>query len=110
MSNITQVYIAASAITCQLAPGGTGLASSLVTGREGTAFDNGSASPAALDGAIDLAIKMGASAPTGDIQVGLTQSEDGSNWGSNATGSDASLTLPRAFDGTLLSRSPNGIF
>lgn len=110
MANITQVYIAASAITCQLAPGGTGLASSFITGREGTAFDNSSATNPALDGSLDLAIKLGASAPTGDIQVGLTVTEDGTHYGSPATGSDQALTLPRAFDASLLVQAPNGIW
>lgn len=80
------------AITCSLAPGGTGLANN--GARESTAIDN--TTDKFLDALVQLKIKTGASGvtATGYINVyAYGTSDGGTTYGDNCTGSDAAVTL-----------------
>ena len=59
--------------------------------RESTAVDNTSA--LYLDALVRLQIKLQAGSPSGTINIYAYGSEDGSNYGDNATGSDAAVTM-----------------
>ncbi len=88
MADLKQAFGSSTAITCTLASiAGAGSA------RESTAVDNGT--NLFLDVMVYLAIKLQSGSPSGDraIFIYAYGSEDGTNYGDNATGSDAALTL-----------------
>lgn len=80
-------YAASAAITCTVAS----LANN--GARECTAVDN--TTNKYLDAMLYLAFKLQTGTPSGDkcINVYLYGSEDGTNYGDNATGSDAAVTM-----------------
>jgi len=93
-SNIQIAYGTPTALTITVAS----LASSLLAGRESTAVDNtsGGGTTGLMDDAEIVAkLKMGGSAPTGDIYLAVTSAPDGTLYGTPATGSDAGITLAR---------------
>jgi hypothetical protein len=96
MADIKLAYGTSTAITITLAS----LASSSTAARECTAIDNGTNK--FLDAMVYLAIPLQTGTPSSDksIYVYAYASEDGTNYGDNATGSDAAVTL----------RSPTNLF
>lgn len=91
--NITSKYGTSNqAITCSLAPGGTGLANN--GARASTAIDN--TSNLFMDALVFITIKSAAASTsaTGSVNVyAYGTSDGGSNYTEAATGTDASITL-----------------
>ena len=96
-SNLQQAYGTTTAITLTLAS----LASSLLAGRESALIDN--TAGLFFDAQLELAIKLNATAPTGDIFVTLAGSVDaGTLWDMPASGASAGITLIRTTPWDLL--------
>ena len=87
MADLKTGFGGSVAVTCTLASLATGAA------RECTAIDN--TVNKYMDALVYLAIKLQTGTPASDkaIYVWFYASEDGTNYGDNATGSDAALTM-----------------
>jgi hypothetical protein len=87
MADIKNKYATSAAITCTLA----GLTSG--SARESTAIDN--SANLYLDALVYLAVKLATGTPASDkaIYVYAYGSENGTDYGDNATGTDAALTM-----------------
>lgn len=86
-STLQPTYATSASITISL----SGIASG--NAREGTAVDN--TSNKYTDAILSLIVKLQAGTPSGQkaINIYAYGSEDGTNFGDNATGSDANITL-----------------
>ncbi len=87
MSTTKELLATSTSITCTLASLASG------SSRECTAIDNGT--NLYLDALVYLAIALQTGTPAGDkcVYVYAYGSEDGTNYGDNATGTDAAVTM-----------------
>ena len=100
-------YGTSTAITCSLAPGGTGLASSATVGRCSTAVDN--TTNLFDDAIVTVSIKTGSGSMANDkaVYIYVYGSEDGTNYEeeeSNSPATDGSYTInaPTIFRGPIV--------
>lgn len=89
MANVKEAFSTSAAITITLAS----MASSNTAGQESASVDNGT--NLYRDALVTVQIKLATGTPGNDkaIYIYAAGSEDGTNWGDNATGNNAAVTL-----------------